>query len=82
MINTLFLYIFKYHPIRLPATGSPPRISKCKYTQFFQNHKFFNISTTLRQKMPLPLPTPYQHPTNSYHGRSWLGVGKDLITGS
>ncbi len=28
---------------------------------------------------PNPLPTPYQHPTNSYHGRSWLGVGKEKV---
>ena len=27
------------------------------------------------------LPSAYQHPINSYRGRSWLGVGRVLVTG-
>ena len=26
------------------------------------------------------LSTPYQHPTNSYRGRSWLGVDKEMVS--
>ena len=27
------------------------------------------------------IPCAYQHPINSYHGRSWLGVGRALVGG-
>ncbi len=27
------------------------------------------------------LSSTYHPPTNTYHGRSWLGVGRELITG-
>jgi hypothetical protein len=38
--------------------------------------KLFHPSTNKQKKS---LPSPYHHPTNSYHGRSWLGVGREMV---
>ena len=39
-----------------------------------------NPSTKL-QRAPFRVPFTHHHPIISYHGRSWLGVGKVLVGG-
>lgn len=41
-----------------------------------------NFAPTPHLATPIKSPKPNQHPINSYHSRTWVGVGKVLVTGS
>ena len=68
--NNKYIYIFpNIHGFFNAKNGhivypTEKKLSHTKKSHFSTHHKCLILST-------ISLPTPIQHPTNSYHGRSW-----------